>query len=512
MKRRVWVGGLVLSLGGWASDLHAQEVVWRPVPRQPAAIVPADPVPGAGPQVSLGRPVPLEKETRTVVTVSYREASALLPPTVRAQSADAQPASASPATEDGQNTDDNLTDFAIDRLVMAEPETKDPITLVNAEAKEAPKGKAAPITEDDPFPGVQTGPRPPRFQVRGEYLLWWIKTDNTPPLVTTSLPQDNGFLGAPSTRVLLGGTDLHDNPHSGARVTADYWFDDCHDLGLDLSGFVLPRRSAHFEANSAFFPLLARPFFNLNTNMEFAQIVTAPGVSTGNITVESSSELWGAEANLRCNLVCGCNFHADAFAGFRYLHLDEDLTIQENIQALPTAPEFPGSRINVTDRFATTNQFYGGQVGVISEFNRGRWFLDLRGQVALGDTRQQINIAGSQTIVMPNGNVLTANAGALALASNSGRFTQDRFSVVPEVGINLGYQLTQRLRAYIGYDFLYWSSVVRPGEQIDRVIDVTQVPNFPVGAMPVGQNRPAVLFKTSDFWTQGINFGLEFRY
>ena len=56
--------------------------------------------------------------------------------------------------------------------------------------------------------------------------------------------------------------------------------------------------------------------------------------------------------------------------------------------------------------------------------------------------------------------------------------------------------------------------MVRPGEQIDRVLDETQIPNFdPPGTIaPAGQNRPAVLFRQSDFWAQGMNLGLEFRY
>jgi hypothetical protein len=109
--------------------------------------------------------------------------------------------------------------------------------------------------------------------------------------------------------------------------------------------------------------------------------------------------------------------------------------------------------------------------------------------------------------------VRTAVGGLLALPTNIGHFSRDRFSVVPEIGVNLGYQLTDHLRAYVGYNFLYWTNVVRPGAQIDRVLDVTLIPNFPVpGAVPTGQNRPMVPFKENDFWAQGINFGLEFRW
>jgi hypothetical protein len=57
-----------------------------------------------------------------------------------------------------------------------------------------------------------------------------------------------------------------------------------------------------------------------------------------------------------------------------------------------------------------------------------------------------------------------------------------------------------------------WSRVIRPGGQIDRVVDINQIPNFGVIAPPVAGSRPAVLFKETDFWAQGISFGVEFRY
>jgi hypothetical protein len=362
------------------------------------------------------------------------------------------------------------------------------------------------------FPGEEGVPAPPRLRVSAEYLLWWVKDDNVPPLVTASAPADNAIIGQPTTQILFGGTALDNNPRSGARVGAIYTLDPCGNKALEVSGFFLGSRSTGFDANTAFFPVLGRPFFNLNTGTEFAELVTFPGVATGNITVNNSSRLWGIEANYLCNLCCTCDRRTDVFFGFRYLDLDESLTINENILALPTAPTFPNARINVMDSFATRNQFYGGQIGVNREWRRGRWFMDFKGKLALGDTHQTITINGSQTIVQPNGTVLTSQGGLLALPSNIGRFSQDRFSVVPEIGLNLGFQFNDRLRVFVGYNFLYWSSVVRPGEQIDRVIDVTQIPNFPTGAIPTGQARPAVLFKTNDFWAQGINLGLEFRY
>ena len=48
-------------------------------------------------------------------------------------------------------------------------------------------------------------------------------------------------------------------------------------------------------------------------------------------------------------------------------------------------------------------------------------------------------------------------------------------------------------------------------DQIDRVLDVNQIPNFVPGP-PVTQVRPIVPFRQADFWAQGINFGLEWKY
>ena len=45
--------------------------------------------------------------------------------------------------------------------------------------------------------------------------------------------------------------------------------------------------------------------------------------------------------------------------------------------------------------------------------------------------------------------------------------------------------------------------VVRPSDQIDPVV------NLPPGGGPA---RPAPLFRQAEFWAQGVNAGLEFRY
>ena len=87
------------------------------------------------------------------------------------------------------------------------------------------------------------------------------------------------------------------------------------------------------------------------------------------------------------------------------------------------------------------------------------------------------------------------NGGLLALPSNIGRYDRDVFSWVPELGVTIGYQCTDHWKLFVGYNVLYWSSVVRPGEQIDRTVNANQLPP-PVGG---GPNRPLFTFNANDF-------------
>ena len=81
-------------------------------------------------------------------------------------------------------------------------------------------------------------------------------------------------------------------------------------------------------------------------------------------------------------------------------------------------------------------------------------------------------------------------------------------AVVPEVALKLGYQVTPGLRIHAGYDFLYWSNVVRPGNVIDTGINPSQLPPGPL----VGASRPAPRLDGSGFWAQGLNLGAVFSF
>ena len=221
-----------------------------------------------------------------------------------------------------------------------------------------------------------------------------------------------------------------------------------------------------------------------------------------------------------CNWCQGCDYRVDLLAGARYLNLRESLSVVEDIFQLPNTPgPFAGVRYQITDRFSTANQFYGGQVGVRSFCRFDRFTLEGSAKLALGVTHESETTNGFFTVPAGVVNPDPRPGGLLAQASNIGTFSRDRFAFVPEVGVKLGYDIHDCIRLTVGYNFLYWSSVMRPGDQVDRNIDVTNIPNFQ--ARDVNGNlittatnpgHPAVLLKDTDFWAQGVTFGVEFRY
>jgi hypothetical protein len=368
-------------------------------------------------------------------------------------------------------------------------------------------------------------PATDRFYVQPELLLWWTRSAQIPVLATTStatqtnaaLRQGFGFLGDPFTRNLIGPGSLGDTFRPGFRIRAGAWADDCGTVGIDGSFFFLGRRSGATTISSAQTPVITRPFFAPNPEVagEFGEAVALPGSSVGTLSVANHSSLWGMDANLRRALCRQCDFRAEVFAGYRFLSLNEGLGITESIVAVPGNPfQAPGTLSLVQDNFETRNRFNGGQLGAVAERQWGRFSVALRTSVALGVTHQELDITGAQLVMPPGQPATTFTGGLLAAGPNLGRFSRDRFGVVPEVGINFGYWLTPYLKAYAGYNFLYWSNVIRPGDQIDRVVDLTFVPNTPMMNPPTfsGQFRPQPLFRQTDFWAQGIQFGLETRW
>jgi hypothetical protein len=308
---------------------------------------------------------------------------------------------------------------------------------------------------------------------------------------------------------------VNGNVRNGFRLDAGAWLDDCHTWGIEAGFLMLESKGTGFlsPCPNGGRPV-GRPFFNALTNQPDAELVCFPGVVAGKAEVEAnSSNLYGAEGLLRRALFCQqsrCQtYRLDAVAGYRFFRLDDGVQIGESLA--PLSPFYvPGTRIALKDSFQAQNSFHGGVLGLVFEYDRGPWSVDLSARMDIGKVYRDITIAGNTRVDVPGFPPLVYQGGFMALASNIGNYHSSEWVVIPEFGFNLGYRLTSNVRLLAGYTFIYWPNVARAGEQIDTTVNTNLLP--PVTTPVTGPARPAFNLHRQDMWVQGINLGIEFRY
>lgn len=363
----------------------------------------------------------------------------------------------------------------------------------------------------------------PHHWVRAEYLMWWSKNGPLDAPILTLGSSSNaipGALGQPGTQILLGNSGIDYRTLSGIRVEGGWWVNPEQTWGIESGFFVVGGTAPRFKAFSDDFgfPIVARPVINANTGNEDSYVDSFPGSLAGGTIVNSWSQLSSWDINGAMNFVNNQGFRWDGLLGFRYLNLSESLRIEDRLFPLVDDeltfmgnPVDASSRIRDSDRFYTTNNFYGGQLGTRLTWYSGRWSVGAVGKVALGSSHETTMIRGSTALYSSDGSVTFIPGGVLATTANIGNYSRNAFAVVPEAGLNLGLHLSPRTVLRFGYTFVYWSNVLRPGDQISRVASPTLVPtdpNYGTG----GPNQPAYQFHASSYWAQGLNFGLEFDF
>ncbi len=346
-----------------------------------------------------------------------------------------------------------------------------------------------------------------------DYLVGWVRGDSLPPLVTTSpagtAQASAGVLGG-NTSVLFGAANANTQARSGVRAGLGYWLDADRTYAVEAGGFLLASSGTSFAASSDGTRILARPFTDATTGQPASALIAFPGKSAGSVYVnESARAFYGGNVGLRENFVASSWCRLDALLGYRYLRFDERLQVEQSV--VPTAGPFvAGTTIRSTDSFATRNVFNGVDLGLRAELWYEAWSLDLLGKVAAGAYSRTANIGGNQVVSVPGAPSATSTGGLLALTSNFGSHSRHTATAVPEVGLNLGYQLTQSIRLRAGYSFLWFPSAVRPGDQIDLMVNSNLIP--PPNPAGGGPAHPAALTQTSSLYVQTISFGLEVRY
>lgn len=363
------------------------------------------------------------------------------------------------------------------------------------------------VRHDADVPARQFG-----FWGSAESLFWWTRNGVIPPLATVG--GSDGVPGSPGVRVLVDSLDFDDSSRPGGRFTLGYRFESIPALGVEAISFFLADGHSDITLASSGTPVLAQPFLNTITLGLDANRVAAPGVASGTVTIGARTSLWGAEANLTNRLTDGdCeSFHLTVLGGFRFLSLEDEVTSTEQFQVAPSVPGFGGNRVGLHDQFRTANRFYGGQVGLEAGVTLARLTIDVRGKLALAPVHQTADVVGTTNVVGPTGSTTMFQGGLYALRSNIGHYQGDQLAFLPELDVTVGLPLTRHLRLFAGYSLLWVSTVARAGEQIDPVINASQFPIRSGNGAQIGPARPAFRFETTDFWAQGVNFGLELRY
>jgi hypothetical protein len=314
-------------------------------------------------------------------------------------------------------------------------------------------------------------------------------------------------------RVLFGGRNIDLSPHATLKQTMGVWSQDrC--WGLEVSAFLTEQRAEvdQFDGNINGRNVLARPTINALTNVPDSILISSPPNFGGSAGVYTNTRAGGAEFSFLRNWAYYDKFKFNTLAGFRWMTLNEQIRIDSHSVLTDQNAVDPSVR-DITDSFVTRNNFYGLQAGVQTEWRHNRWFIDATAKVAAGFTHEKINIQGTTRFV-DTGVERIVPFGAFALEPNSGSFTTRKFAYLPEGTVKIGYQWTQRLSTYIGYDGMYLSNVLRPGDQINPVINPTLLPISQAfnPQFPFGPAQPSLPLNKSDFYLQGFLFGLSYRY
>ena len=262
------------------------------------------------------------------------------------------------------------------------------------------------------------------------------------------------------------------------------------------------RASTGFNQTSDGTPVLARPYTDATHRAARPELIAYPGQVVGGVCVTDSTtvpigghqpasqplllaraavvpRIKAVDAAFRDMLS-----RLDFITGFRYYNLGDNLGITENLtnRSVTTNSVPVGTMITSERQFPHAEQFL---------WRHARADLDVTIRIAgsiegtrpsgAGSQQPAVTINGSTTTSFPGQPTVVNPGGLFALSSNIGSYSHTNFMAIPQISGRLGYRLTPRLTAFVGYTFIYWGQVVRAGDQVNTTVNPNLIPPATTG-------------------------------
>lgn len=345
----------------------------------------------------------------------------------------------------------------------------------------------------------------PEKWLRAETLLWFMQERETPPLVRefeAGTPFDDIRISSNSGEF---GNPINSGLAPGFRFDYGHYFND--NIGVGARVWGLFGQEEDYPGASR--PIVVRPFFDTSFagGPDYnAVIISGIGGVTGTFNAVSEFNMLATEVYGRLKFGETKDYRIDLLGGYSYFGIDDKLT-------LSSSHVLAGEQFNYRDSYDAENRFYGGQLGMETTINKGRWSLTSLTKVHLGNMNQRVTIDGaSQSLILPNPPLNISNTSeqnGLYVQGQGGVHEEDVFTFVPEMNLRLGYSPREQVHLTVGYTFAYWSSVAMAGEQINPVVDGVNAFTF---ADVDGAQARNYEVNNGGFWMQGIDLGVTFTF
>jgi hypothetical protein len=354
-----------------------------------------------------------------------------------------------------------------------------------------------------------------RYWTTFEYLLWTTRDGpSTWPIAVSGTPPNGANPFTPGSVSLLGGKELNWEAQNGARFVVGAFLPGSNRVGFEATAAILEVKPLlrSLASGPQGLPILGTPFINELTGQVDSVLASSPG-NPGSISASATNQMYYIDINMVGNVLRRQYMTVNLIGGFRNFNLAEGLVVQHSgtVNTLgftfQGAPIAVGTQTALEDRFDTTNHFYGAQIGFQFQYRWRNWSFDMGNQFAMGVMRRSEELSG-----FSQADGIRVPGGVLVSTTNIGRRTDNEFGVVPQFDLKIGWQANPNIRFFMGFDFLYASSVIRPGNQVDPVVNPTLVPFRPEFGTAAGTARPGQLFINNDWWVTGLSWGMNLKF